>query len=697
MYYPTDPIKNLLGVGEYAEKKFKAQGINTIGDLLNYFPFRYEDLSIISKIKDIKIGENVVLKGQFKQIVPIKSKTGRQMITGKFFDETGILNVLWFNSTFILRTIKEGELYTVSGKPSFYLGKPNIVNPQFELSNDASTNYGRIVPIYFNILGVAMKTLRRMMKEAVEKTKIEDFLEENLLSVNREPFSVKTKTELTGNGQRVTGNYLNLKEAYQNLHFPESFEKTEQAKDRIALNELIHVKLHSEKTKQILQKYKSKIILKKTYNKIFQATLPFTLTKDQKNAITKISKLLKLQYPANALLSGDVGSGKTIVAINTSLNVLKNGGKVLYLAPTLVLAEQVFQEFNRYLLTGNGSRFTDNNPVLKLITSKTKKLSSEELEETNILIGTHALLNIPEIEKFAHLVIIDEQHKFGVAQRAKLIEGENPPHILTMTATPIPRSLALAYFDELTLIQIKHKPAERLPITTKLLSESKRNDCFSWIKKEVIETQKILCIVPFIEKSKAIDFENVKSIEQVETELIKYFGKNYVTTLHGKLKNEEKSKIMEDFKKQTGGILLSTQVIEVGVDIKEATVIIIESAERFGLASLHQLRGRVGRNNLKSYCFLFTSNNSKNERLQTLEKEQDGFKLASFDLKNRGGGEIFGIRQSGEIDLKFVDFSKVDILNSASNIAKSIYNDENLFKSYKNNFFTREIFDIKDN
>ena len=283
--------------------------------------------------------------------------------------------------------------------------------------------------------------------------------------------------------------------------------------------------------------------------------------------------------------------------------------------------------------------------------------------------------------------------------RKKLKNKGQSPHFLLMTATPIPRSMALAFFEELSVCRIKTKPQGRLPITTKVLSESKKTDCYKWLKKDVIDKTKTYYIVPFIKKSTAENFSDVKNIEEMEPKLKKYFGENNVYVLHGKMKDDEKTDLLNKFREVKGGILLSTQVVEVGVDIKEATVIIIESAERFGLASLHQLRGRVGRNDLQSYCFLIasTQNKSESSRLKNLEKENDGFKLAELDLKTRGSGEIFGIRQSGEIDLKFVDFSNKKVLEDASKQAKSIFSNEDFLNEYKRNYFTREFFYIKDN
>ena len=684
MYYPTDPIKNVKGVGEWLEKKLRESGIKTVGDIINYFPFRHEDLSLISKISEIKPNEKIVIKGSFSSITTFATRTKKKITSAKFEDETGKVEVIWFNSPYIQSQLKENEFYTLTAKPSQFGKKINIVNPQIEKAAENSAHIGRIVPVYLNIPGIFMKRLRSMIFEAIENTQIHDFLDSNK-------------------------NNLELKMAYRYIHFPENLEDVEKAKDRIALNELIHVKLHSEKQKSILKEQSTNFKIKKSYSEKFIKKLPFNLTIDQKNSVEIVIKQLRKTSPMNILLSGDVGSGKTIVSIIAANDVIKNGGKVVYLAPTVVLANQVFKEFLKY--------FDSKKTNIQLITSQTSKWNDSLLENSisnnkvpieqwnsnvDILIGTHALLNIKMLSEYANFVIIDEQHKFGVKQRAKIIENKisnNPPHVLAMTATPIPRSLALAFFGELTIAQINTKPEGRQKITTKTITEKKRKDCYRWLKKEVISKNKVYHIVPFVKKSESENFRDIKSIEEMEKELIKEFGREKVLTLHGKLKDEEKNRIINQFKEQKGGILLATQVVEVGIDVREATVIIIESAERFGLASLHQLRGRVGRNNLKSYCFLFPSipNKSNTKRLKYMEQENDGFKLAQLDLENRGGGEIFGIRQSGEIDLKFVDFRNTKLIEEATTIAKKIYKARNLLERYNNNYFTRDFFYIQDN
>ena len=730
MYKPQDSISTLKGVGENIESKLKRENIKYIGDLINYFPFRHEDLSQIKTIAEIKQMESpliksneslekAVLKGHFKQITTFITKNRKLIIRAKLYDETGSIEVMWFNSAFIKQQLNETDIYLVTAKPSFYKNKLNIVNPTLEVSTDTkeSTHTGRIVPVYFNINGIALRTLRKLIKEAVENIEIEDFLEADdyeIASGAKHLRNDKKRVKvIASNANQST--YLGLKDAYLNLHFPTTFEMIEKAKDRIGLNELIHVKLHSKKLKEITENKKSNFSIKKSFLKDFYPKLPFELTPDQQGAIESIEKLMSKKIPSNILVSGDVGSGKTLVAIASSFNTINNGGKVIYLAPTVVLAEQVYSEFCKYLQ--NTQLKIKNLPAqtkgenlkveIQLVTSKTSKLlrhsknNNESISKSDIIIGTHALLNIPNIEKFANLVIIDEQHKFGVKQRAKLIESNNSklPHVVTMTATPIPRSLALTYFDELDLLPIKNKPAGRIPITTRVLDENKKLDCLKWIKTKVIKETKTYYIVPFIEKSKSILFENIKNITDTEKELKKYFGQKNVWVLHGKLKDNEKTQVINDFKSKKGGILLSTQVVEVGVDIKDATVIVIESAERFGLASLHQLRGRVGRSNLKSYCFLIpsTKNALESSRLKNLEKEQDGFKLAEMDLKSRGSGEIFGIRQSGELDLKFVNFGNEELIHNAANIANFLYENKEALQKYKDNFFTRDFFEIKDN
>lgn len=665
MYYPTDPIENLKGVGKWTGENFKKASIKTVGDLLNYFPFRHEDLSVIQKISEVNVEDKVVLKGNFKRISTFLTKTKKRLTKAKFYDKSGELEITWFSAPYIQSQLNEEDTYHITGKITKFGNKNTIVNPQIEKSEKTTAHIGRIVPIYFNIPNIYMKTIRKSMLEAVKNTKIDDFLED-------------------------LEDFMSLNQAYTEIHFPTSFESVERAKDRIALDELIHVKLHSEKQKQINKKLKTNFNTKKDYSESFIKKLPFNLTKDQVSSIKIINEQLSKKSPMNVLLSGDVGSGKTIVSIVSAYNTLKNKGKVVYLAPTVVLANQVYKEY---------SKFLSEKYNIELVTSQTNNKKFKEGIKADILIGTHALLNVEGLSEFANLVVIDEQHKFGVKQRAKIIESTNPPHVLTMTATPIPRSMALAFFGEMVVAQIKTKPKGRKLIKTKVLPESKRKACYTWIKNEVIKENKVYHIVPFIEVSEAENFKDVKSVEEVYPKLAKEFGKSKVLLLHGKMKDDEKNEVIAKFKEQKGGILLSTQVVEVGVDVKEATVIIIESAERFGLASLHQLRGRVGRNDLQSYCFLFASNDQKGNatRLKNMEKENDGFRLAQLDLENRGSGEIFGIRQSGEVDLKFVDFKNTKLIEQATIQAQNIFENPEKLKKYTANYFTRDFFYIKDN
>lgn len=674
MYQPEDKIEDLKGVGDIAAKKLRAVNIKTVGDLINYFPFRYEDLSKVFTLEEVKnIWSNeeaekpkkAVIQGQFTKVSSFRTRNGKLMTKAIFFDDTSKISILWFNSPFIEQQIKEGEQYLITASPTIYKNQVNIVNPRVDKATIDSTNTARIVPVYFNIPGIYMAALRKMVKEALDNTELTDFLN-NL-------------------------NYLDLKQTYTNLHFPNEESLVVKAQDRVALNELIHVKLHSIKASEIHKSLKTNFTIKESYFNDFVKTIPFELTIDQLESCKEIITQLKQTTPMNILLSGDVGSGKTIVSIAAANDVVKNDGIVAYLAPTVVLAEQVYNEYCKYFPSSK----------VQLVTSKTNNKAIKQFTDgsTHIFIGTHALLNVEGLSEKINFVIIDEQHKFGVKQRAQLVESDNPPHVLTMTATPIPRSMALAFFEELSIARIKTKPTGRLPIKTKVISETKRNACLKWVKDAVIDNTKTYYIVPFIKKSTVETFSEVKNIEDTEPMLKKYFGEKNVYVLHGKMKDEDKTNLIENFRKAKGGVLLSTQVVEVGVDIKEATVIIIESAERFGLASLHQLRGRVGRNDLQSFCFLIASNDNLKEsiRLKNLEKENDGFKLAELDLKTRGSGEIFGIRQSGEIDLKFVDFSNKKVLQDASTIAKSIFNNKDLLKNYSENYFTREFFYIKDN
>lgn len=664
-------VTYIKGFGPYIAEQLKKVGIKTVSDLINYFPFRHEDLSDISNIDSLLKGEltgkNCVLRGSFTKPTTFRTKNGKQITQSSFSDGSGKVKVWWFNSKYIMTSLKTDKLYSLVTKPTVYKN-PVIINPQLNIVGDLKGDLeqvndihtGRIIPVYFNINGIAMKTLRKGLNYVFENIDIEDFI-------------TSKKSD-----------YLSLQEAYRTMHFPENEEDVEKAKNRIGLNELIHTSLHGLKVKDNLKGKTSRFVLKNKSKKALK--LPFELTEDQDTAVTDVLAELSKPYPLNSLVSGDVGSGKTIVSILIAFQVIKGGGKVLYLAPTVVLAKQVHEEYKKFL--------EKEGIKVGIYTAKEK----DDIDECDVIVGTHALLNVDGISDFADLVVVDEQHKFGVKQRVKLLEGgkvnNTPPHLLTMTATPIPRSLALTYFSELKLIPIKSKPKNRIPITTKALTKTRRQKCLDWIIKE---KQKTYFIVPFIQESESELFKDVRNIEQTEKELVEVFGKENLLVLHGKMKDEEKNRVVDEFRKREWAVLLSTQVVEVGVDVKDATVIIIESAERFGLASLHQLRGRVGRGDLKSYCFLFTSFGKITDRLKLLEQINDGFKLSEKDLETRGGGEVFGIRQSGELDLKFVDFTNKELIEEAQKIAKNVYKDKDILQKYLDHKLTRDLFLVKDN
>lgn len=571
-------------------------GIKTAQDLLYHLPFRYEDYSLISKIKDLQEGEIATVRGKVLEIKNQYTRSSFVLQRALVEDETGILEVLWFNQRFLTKTIYKNDQISLAGKIEKNGKKLVLKSPVYELP---TTNYelihtGRLVPVYPETAGITSKWLR---------TKIFNLLD------NSAP------------------------EPLKKVHFPKSLEEAEEARLQLAFDELLASQLEAVKRKKERENKtvgnKFKIVEIREKLKLFVDNLPFILTGGQKKVIDEIYKDLARDIAMNRLLQGDVGSGKTVVAALAMLAANLNGYQAVLMAPTEILANQHFETFK--LLNLNVGLATG---------SKKNNLDSD------ILVGTHALLNEKINFKKLGLVVIDEQHRFGVEQQTRLKEKGINPHVLTMTATPIPRAIALTLYGDLDLSLLEEMPVGRLPVKTWVVPEAKRQAAYDWIRKQQTQT---FIICPFIEESETL--QTVKSAKKEFENLSKnIFEDLKLGLIHGKLKPKEKDAILEKFKNKKLDILVATPVVEVGIDVPNATIMVIESADRFGLAQLHQLRGRVGRSDKQSYCLLFADNGL--ERLKYLEKINNGLQLAEIDLKFRGPGERFGLAQHGKWGLK---------------------------------------------
>ncbi|MFC1653215.1 ATP-dependent DNA helicase RecG, partial [Patescibacteria group bacterium] len=519
-------------------------------------------------------------------------------------------------------------------------------------NSDQPLHTGRLVPIYPETYGVSSKWIRSRINPLLSQvdTFINDWLPQNIIDQEK---------------------LISLKKALKQIHLPEDQKQLDEARKRLAFDELFLLQLASQKRKYLWQHKKLSHPLQVNQEKVldFISNLPFTLTKAQNQSIKEILKDLGEEQPMNRLLQGDVGSGKTVVAAAAAYVTYLNNLKSIVLAPTEILAQQHFKTLS--------STLEPLGLSVELITSSTSKKIKESISKTkaDIVVGTHALL-YRDIPENLGLLVVDEQHRFGVEQRAKLLKAKKTPHLLAMTATPIPRTVALSVYGELDLSIIDEMPKGRKSVKTWVVSEDKRQNAYQWIEEQISQDDTQAFIVcPLIEESESDLLSNVRSVETEYEYLTKKIYKNLsLGLLHGRMKSKEKQKAVEEFKKKTHQILVSTPVIEVGIDIPNASIILIESSERFGLAQLHQLRGRVGRGDKQSYCLLFTSTKQAQDikRLKAMETNNSGFKLAELDLKLRGPGEMYGVKQHGFTRLKIANFSDQILIKTTHNHAKEL-------------------------
>ena len=683
----NSPIQSIKGIGPVFQKKLKKLNIKTARDLLFHFPFRYQDFSNFKKIAEIKFGENCSVIGKVKKIESSRSPRKRMAIVKALvFDETGGIEAIWFNQPYITNVIKEGDTICLSGKVSLSENGAYFSSPIYEKisEEDQGSQKSRIIPVYPETEKLSSRWLRWIIgKTLVElKGKIKEFIP--LVIIKNEKFP-------------------ELEEALWQIHFPKTIEEAERAKGRFVFQELLLIELLVFQERLRLKKEKApKIKTDIELIKRFVDSLPFKLTNAQRKCAWQILKDMEEAVPMSRLLQGDVGSGKTAVAVIPSLNAVKNGWQVAFMAPTEILAKQHFKEISKMLqpfkvrialLTGKEDKIISQKlghyhngvwlpEVLEI--SRKKLLEKTAKGEIDILIGTHTL--IQDKVKFAKLalIIIDEQHRFGVEQRAKLVKnnrGKNRliPHFLSMTATPIPRTLALTIYGDLDFSVLDEMPKGRKKIITKIVSPLEKENIYQFIRERVSEGEQAFVVCPRIEsrqsKKEKDAWAEVKAVEEVFENLSKkVFPDLKIAMLHGKMKPKEKEKIMKDFKAKKIDILVSTSVIEVGIDVPNATIMMVEGADRFGLAQLHQFRGRVGRSGLQSYCFLSTNSKSKKTalRLKALVESVDGFELSKKDLEIRGPGSLSGAKQWGIPDLAMKNLSNPIMIEKARNWAKKI-------------------------
>ncbi len=638
------PINRLAKVGPKYQELLQKLEIYTVEDMLYHFPFRYDDFSVIKKIDEITEGETVTIRAELLDVKNIFTKYGKRITRAVVNDESGKLIIIWFNQHYLSKILIPTNTYSFSGRVGAISGKLAMVAPSFEEYRPGSLNTGRLVPVYQETAGITSKWLRSRINDLLFNIgSIPEYLP--LEIINKYNFDV-------------------FDIAIRKFHFPQNLAEVDHAKKRFAFEEFFLELLRVESRRSQWSLKDKGIELKIDPSKLenFITQLPFKLTPSQQTAIQKITIELASQTPMNILLEGDVGSGKTIVAVLAAYVTYLNGYKTLYLAPTEILANQHFDTFKKYL--------SSHNINVELQTGSTKPKG-----EWDILIGTHSLL-FNEADQKTALVIIDEQHRFGVEQRAKIlnIKSENKvPHLLTMTATPIPRTLALTLYGDLSIAQLKEHPNINKKITTKVVTDKNRQETYKWIKQR---GEQAFVVCPLIDTSDKESLENVKAAQTeflaLQAGILEGVS---VGLLHGRMKAIEKEAVIKQFRSKEIQVLVSTPVIEVGIDIPDASIIVIESAERYGLASLHQLRGRVGRGDKEGFCFVFMSNNSRKayERLKYLENVDSGIELAEIDLKMRGYGDLYGTLQHGFKNFKVADLSDLETLEKAKLDAQNFF------------------------
>lgn len=648
-------------------RRLEKLGITKLGDFLYHIPFRYEDFSLISKIGQVQAGEKVTIRGKVEEIKNQYTRRFKSLQKAVVSDDTGKIEIIWFNQPYIPKSIVKDDIISLSGKVSLDGSKFSMQSPDFEVVFENQTIHtGRLVPIYPETRGVSSKWLRRQVHKLLENLgQISEYLPQMVIDNN---------------------NLMGLTKAIETIHFPNSLEEAEKAKQRLSFDELLNLQLSSlvRKRSWVKEKIKKPWEVEKHKAKIdnFIENLPFELTNAQKNAVNEIIKDLSSKIPMNRLLEGDVGSGKTVVAVITAYIAFLNGFQTAFMAPTEILANQHYKVINE-LLSPFGVK-------AELFTSSIKTKKAHQLFD--IAIGTHSLIYKKVKFENLGLVVIDEQQRFGVEQRAILKAKGNlsagrqvTAHLLTMTATPIPRTVALTMYGDLNLSILDEMPKGRKSIKTWVVPPGKREGAYKWIEEKVIKLKdQVFIVCPFIEESETMVSVKAatKEFERLKAEI---FPKLNCGLLHGKMKAGEKEEVLQRFRNGEVDVLVSTPVVEVGIDIPNAVVMMTEEAERFGLSQLHQLRGRVGRGEKESFCLLFTQ--SKNpltlKRLKSLETMYSGAELAELDLRLRGPGQLYGTLQHGIPQLKVASFSDFELIQKTRIEAEKLFPEIDKFPKLK--------------
>jgi len=659
----------LQGVGPRHAETLINLGMKTLGDMLYYFPRRYEDYSQLKPIKDLFYGNVVTVLGTIQSVHTRPIRGGKSSIIEIVIsDGTGSLRISYFNQPWLANRFKQDEAISVSGKVDQYLGRLVMNSPDWEPVEVENLHTARIVPIYALTEKITQKWLRGIMNQVVTywAPSVVDALPEKI---------------------KLAARLVSLSEALMQVHFPVSQDRLKAARERLGFDEIFYLQMGVLRQKRDWKSVEARRFSVSTeWLDSRLASLPFTLTSAQQKTLEEIRADLDSGKPMNRLVQGDVGSGKTVVAALGAAIPVNGGAQAAIMAPTSILAEQHYRNFTS-LLAGDGGMM--NQSEIRLLVGSTPEAEKESIRQglqdgsVKIVIGTHAVIEGPVQFKDLQFIVIDEQHRFGVEQRKELRSKGTNPHLLVMTATPIPRSLALTVFGDLDISVIDEMPVGRIPINTYVLRPQERERAFALIRGQIKEGRQVFIVYPLIDESEKIEAR--AAVDDFETLSKEIFPDLKLGLLHGRMKPADKDDVMMKFRDKEYDILVSTTVVEVGVDVPNSTVMLIEGADRFGLAQLHQLRGRVGRGADQSYCLLIPTHEDaiENERLQAMSLTNSGFELADLDLKTRGPGEFLGTRQAGFAStLKMANITDVALIEKARTQAQALFErDPNLEQS----------------
>jgi len=670
------PVTVLQGVGSKQASRLTRLGIHTIHDMLYLFPRRYDDYSQLKPINRLEYGEDVTIIAQVWDAGVRQTRGKGTLFKAILSDGTSSIEVTWFNQPYLADKIKPGQHIVISGQVEEYLGRLCFTSPQWELLEQELLHTARLVPAYPLTEGISANWLRRLIKRTVDywSKRLPDHL----------PASVRQEAGL-----------MDLENALVQVHFPDDKDRLEQAHHRLAFDELFVLQIGLLRQRHLWRSEPGKPLpVDDAILSNFVRSLPYELTSAQQRALTQIVSDLRTDQPMNRLLQGDVGSGKTVVAATAMALTVVAGAQAAMMAPTGVLAEQHYKTLTRLL---SSASWTGSPPTVRLLTGNVTGQEREDIYagladgSIDIAVGTHALIQERVAFKQLALAVIDEQHRFGVRQRAVLQQKGYNPHLLVMTATPIPRSLELTVFGHLDVSIIDEMPPGRQPVVTRLILPTERERAYSFVHSQIEAGHQAFIIYPLVEESDKIEAR--AAVEEYERLQEHVFPGLRLGLLHGRMKADEKETTMARFAQGELDILVSTSVIEVGIDVPNATVILIEGANRFGLAQLHQFRGRVGRGEHPSYCLLVSDSGSSGaqERMKAVEATNDGFELAQKDLELRGPGEFLGTRQSGLPELKMANVTDLPLVEAARDAAHRFFETDPDLSNPDNRLLARQV------